>query len=56
MKEVIHDMELITSYLLEAEEYGLLTEVVFYALKAMKEDPTLSEAQAITMGYDEWVK
>jgi len=56
MSDTIYDMEVISSYLLEAEEYGLLTEVVFYALKAMKEDPSISEAQAITMGYDEWVK
>ncbi len=56
MTYVVYDMEVISSYLLEAEEYGLLTEVVFTALKAMKDDSTLSEAQAITIGYEEWVK
>lgn len=56
MSDIVHDMEVISSYLLEAEEYGLLTEVVFYALKAMKENPQLTESQAIVLGYEEWVK
>lgn len=56
MNEIIHDMELISSYLEEAHEYNLLTEVVFFSLKSMKDNPTLTEAQAITLGYNEWVK
>lgn len=56
MSEQIYDMDVISSYLEEANEYGLLSEVVFFALKAMKDDPTLSEAEAISIGYTEWVK
>lgn len=56
MSNIIHEMDVVSSYLVEASEYGLLTEVVFFALKAMKEDPSLTEAQAILIGYEEWVK
>lgn len=56
VSEQIYDMDVISSYLEEANEYGLLSEVVFFALKAMKDDPTLSEAEAISIGYTEWVK
>ncbi len=40
----------------EAKKYGLESEVAFYALKAMKEDPTLEPEQAFLIGYQEWVK
>lgn len=39
-----------------ARSHGLETEVVYTALKAMKEDTTLTIAQAITIGENEWVK
>ncbi|VDM07214.1 unnamed protein product [Wuchereria bancrofti] len=40
----------------EAMNEGLEIEVIYSALEAMKEDNTLSPAQAMQIGCDEWVK
>lgn len=53
---VIEEMSYIDSLLDEAAEYGLITEVVTFGLMAMKNNPTLTIAEAIQIGYDEWVK
>lgn len=50
------DLELISSFLEEAQECELLTEVVIFALQAMRMNPTLTIEQAISLGYNEWVK
>lgn len=50
------DLEFIQGLLDEACEYGLLTEVIVYALSLMKENPNLSETEALIHGYNEWVK
>ena len=42
--------------LTKADGAGLLWEVVYFALRAMKKDPTLDEADALSIGYHEWVK
>lgn len=54
--EFIEEMNIVQSILLDATSYGLQTEVVTYALKSMKEDPTLSISMAMSIGYDEWIK
>ena len=36
--------------------YPLLPEVITWALKYMKEEPSLSISDAIIYGYNEWVK
>lgn len=46
----------INAMLSEANEHGLLTEVVQFALKYMREDPRLTPAMATRYGYLEWVK
>lgn len=50
------EIEYIDFCLLEAEEYGLLAEVVSFALLAIKDDPTISITHAIDIGIDEWIK
>lgn len=40
----------------EAGEWGLQAEVVYFALRAMRDNPTLSIGEAITIGLNEWVK
>lgn len=50
------DMKVIGVLLDEAMDNGLEVEVIYYALKAMQEDPTMSPAQAFQAGMDEWVK
>jgi len=39
-----------------ASEEGLLTEVVVFALRAMKENPELAVEDAMADGFYEWVK
>ena len=56
MDKIIYELGYIQSLLEEAEEYGLLSEVVMFALKSVKEDPNMSESEAITHGYNEWIK
>lgn len=46
----------INSLLSEAINEGLEAEVVLTALKAIKEDDTLSPLQAMQMGFEEWIK
>jgi len=52
----ISEMSLVADCLKEAGEYGLEAEIVTWALKAMKQDPSLSISQAIEYGFYEWVK
>ena len=49
-------MSLIRSFLKDARDYGLETEVVMWAIKSMKEDPSISISQAMARGFYEWVK
>ena len=45
------------SYLLTlANTYKLEAEIVTFALKYMKEDPSLTIEEAMSMGYEEWIK
>jgi hypothetical protein len=39
-----------------AADYGLELEVIYFALVAMKENPTLSPSDAIEISFNEWVK
>ncbi len=39
-----------------AIQFGLEVEVIYYALKAMKENPKLTPAEAFVFGVAEWVK
>lgn len=56
MTDIQYDIMFIESLLDEAVEFDLVPEVVFYALTAMKENPSLSETDAIVIGYNEWIK
>ena len=50
------DMKVISVLLDEAMEHGLELEVIYSALKAMREDETITPAQAFQMGCDEWIR
>ena len=50
------EMKVISVLLDEAMEHGLEVEVIYAALKSIKEDETISPAQAFQFGMDEWVK
>jgi len=50
------EMKVIGVLLDEAMNEGLELEVIYAALKAMQEEPTLTPTQAFQIGMDEWVK
>ena len=49
-------MEAIGNLLDVALEHGLELEVIYYALKYMKQNPEVAPAEAFLMGISEWVK
>ncbi len=49
-------LNLIDSLLTDAQKYRLEAEVVYWALKYMQENPTLTIDDAIIMGYEEWIR
>jgi predicted RNA methylase len=55
-EETVAEIEFIGYMLDSALEYGLEVEVIYWALKYMKENPTTSPAEAFALGVAEWVK
>lgn len=56
MGKALNEWEVIQQALKDASEFDLQVEVVWYALKAMKENPLLTIEEAIFIGLKEWVK
>lgn len=56
MSEESHPIEIVASYIEDADKYGLVPEVVYFALKYMKKNPESSIEDAMGYGYNEWVK
>lgn len=50
------DLEIIDKLLDQVIEQGLEVECIYWALKAMQEDPTLTPAEAFALGLAEWIK
>lgn len=50
------DYKLIDDQLDNALDAGLEIEVIYWALIAMKKDPTLSPGDAFVLGIMEWIK
>ena len=55
-EEAIKELSYVDHLLKLAEGYNLEAEVVVFALKVMKENPSLTIEQAMDIGYEEWVK
>ena len=53
---LVSEMDAVAIALEQSREEGLEVEVVTWALRYMKNDPTLTISEAITMGYYEWVR
>jgi hypothetical protein len=49
-------MEAIDQMLDSAIEFGLEVEVIFWAMKYIKENPDASPAEAFALGIAEWVR
>jgi len=56
MEEILKEFRAVKLTLAEAIDAGLEVEVVVFALKAMKENPSLTIEEAILIGYEEWIK
>ena len=56
MNEEPSPLEIVASYIEDANQYGLVPEVVYFALRYMKNNPEASIEDAISYGYYEWVK
>ena len=50
------ELKAISSVLDEALEFGLEVETIYWALIAMKQDPTKSPSEAMALGILEWIK
>ena len=54
LHEMSADLEAVNEALETAHDYNLELEVVWSALRAVKNDPSLSIADAMAMGLNEW--
>lgn len=52
----VEELNTANNILKDAEQNGMQVEVVYYALKFMKEDPKLTITDALMLGHDEWIK
>ena len=50
------DLDIVYTFIRDAEKYGLTTEVVLYALYYMRENPNSHIDEAMSYGYWEWCK
>ena len=50
------DLEAIDMLLDDVIEQGLEVECIYWALKAMQENPALTPGQAFALGLAEWIK
>jgi hypothetical protein len=56
MDNIKEQMEAIDKMLDSAMEFGMEVEVIYWALKYMKENNNVSPAEAFALGVAEWVK
>jgi hypothetical protein len=50
------ELDVVHTFLVDARKYGLVSEVAYFALKYMKENPESSIEDAMNYGYYEWIK
>ena len=50
------DIDIIDGLLDEVIKQGLEVECIYWALKAMQENPTLTPGEAFALGLTEWIK
>ena len=56
MTDINDELNIVNFYIQDAEKYFLVTEVVLFALKYMKQNPQSSIEDAMNYGYCEWIK
>ena len=50
------EMEAVATALYRAAKDGLETEVILFAMRALKRDPSITIEQALNEGINEWIK
>ena len=50
------DLDIVHTFISEADKYNLVSEVVLFALTYMKDNPDSSIEDAMNHGYWEWCK
>jgi hypothetical protein len=55
-EEISRSLDVVDHIIREANDFGLTTEVVTWALKLMKENPKQDISDAIIAGYEIWYK
>lgn len=56
VEELHRSLDVVEHIIREANDFGLTTEVVTWALKSMKENPKQDISDAIIAGYETWIK
>jgi len=54
--DIKKQLEFIGAGLDAALEHGLELEVIYFALKYMRENPNVTPAEAFALGITEWIK
>jgi predicted CoA-binding protein len=56
MRDIDTELDIVSVFIRDAHKYGLVPEVVLFALKYMKQHPESNIEDAMSYGFDEWVK
>jgi predicted CoA-binding protein len=56
MRDINTELDIVSVFIRDADKYGLVPEVVLFALKYMKQHPESNIEDAMSYGFDEWVK
>jgi hypothetical protein len=56
MRDINTELDIVSVFIRDAEKYGLVPEVVLFALKYMKNNPESNVEDAMNHGYYEWIK
>jgi hypothetical protein len=56
MRDINTELDIVSVFIRDAHKYGLVPEVVLFALKYMKKHPESNIEDAMSYGFDEWVK
>ena len=56
MTNINNEFDIVDVFIRDADKYGLVSEVVLFALKYIKNNPDKTIEDAINYGYDEWIK
>ena len=56
VEDIYRSIAIVESVLHDARDLKIETEVVTWALKFMKQDPSIDISDAMIMGYEEWAR